>query len=121
MIQTSCSELLVDTNIHDHAVAYEQFTKMAELFKWEFSPPLSKEILRDIIKDSKNDSREIQLAVYDEDGNSAAIRYGNNGYLDTGFRFDSECNDWDIKCYPIFKVAIEQLNGNLIACDGGTE
>lgn len=119
MIQTSCSELLVDTAIHDPEIAYNQFTRVAELFKWEFSPPLSVEILRDI-KDLGEKCGAIKLSVYDKDGNSAAVEYGSNGYLDTGFRFDSGCNDWDYHCYPIFKAAIEQLNGKLIACDGGT-
>lgn len=119
MIQTSCSELLVDTTIHDPEIAYNQFTRVAELFKWEFSPPLSIEILKEI-KLLGDSGDRIRLSVYDKGGNSAAIQYGSNGYINTGFRFDSDCNDWDRKCYPIFKIAMEHLDGNLIACDGGT-
>jgi hypothetical protein len=120
MIQTSCSELLVDTKIHDYQDAFVHFSKIAKLHNWEFSPPLSMEILQQIKKEGEGRHETTRLAVYDKDGNSAVIQYGDNGYLKTGFRFDSECNNWDEKCYPIFKIAINELNGELIACDGGS-
>jgi hypothetical protein len=56
--------------------------------------------------------------VYDRHGNYAKIEYGDNGYITTGYRFDSE-GECNLSCFPIFRKAIEKLNGMLIACDGG--
>ena len=120
MIQTSCSELLVDTAIHDHQDAFIHFSKIAKLHNWEFSPPLTMDILKTIMIEGVDGRFETRLAVYDKHGNSAAIQYGENGYIKTGFRFDSECNHCDDKCFPIFKIAIDELGGELISCDGGS-
>lgn len=120
MIQTSCSELLVDTKITDEQDAFVHFNKIAKLHNWEFSPPLTMDILKQIKLEGEDGHETTRLAVYDKDGNSAVIQYGDNGYIHTGFRFDSECNHCDDKCFPIFQIAIEELNGKLIACDGGS-
>jgi len=117
IIQTSCSELLVDTAIHDPAEAYQRFTEMFESLGWETSPPLTVELLEQLKRD---ENEEMDVVVYDADGNRATLQYGYNGYVTTGYRFDSRCNDWDHLCYPIFKGAIERLGGELISCDGGT-
>ena len=120
MIQTSCSELLVDTSIHDYQDAFVHFSKIAKLHNWEFSPPLTMDILRQIKTEGEDGHNKTRLAVYDKEGNSTVIQYGNNGYIHTGFRFDSECSHYDERCFPIFKIAIDELGGELIACDGGS-
>jgi len=117
IIQTSCSELLVDTAIHDPVEAYERFSKLFRVLEWETSPPLTVELLDQLKRD---EDKKMDVVVYDTEGNRAALQYGDNGYITTGYRFDSRCNDWDKFCYPIFKEAIERLGGELICCDGGT-
>jgi hypothetical protein len=117
IIQTSCSELLVDTAIHDPVAAYERFSELFKELGWETSPPLTVELLEQLKQDK--DGR-MDVVVYDAKGNRAALQYGDNGYITTGYRFDSRCNDWDHLCYPIFKEAIEKLGGEIISCDGGT-
>jgi len=121
IIQTSCSELLVDTAIHDPKIALERFTKLFKDLEWESSPPLTLEVLESIKKQSESSPDEYGLAVtvYDSKGNRASLQYGDNGYVHTGYRFDSECNHGDELCYPIFYEAIERMNGELISCDGG--
>lgn len=114
IIQSSCSELLVDTTIHDPVEAYNRFRELFQALSWEISPPLTIELLERLKQDA------LDVVVYDVNGNRAALLYGDNGYITTGYRFDSMCNDWDRLCYPIFKEAIEKLGGELISCDGGT-
>jgi len=92
-----------------------------ELFRaleWETSPPLTVELLEQLKRD---EDEKMDVVVYDAKGNRAALQYGYNGYITTGYRFDSRCNDWDQFCYPIFKEAIERLGGELISCDGGAK
>jgi len=115
IIQTSCSELLVDTAIHNPVEAYERFSELFRVLEWETSPPLTIGLLEQL-----KQGEEMDIVVYDANGNRAALQYGNNGYITTGYRFDSRCNDWDQLCYPIFREAIEKLDGELICCDGGT-
>jgi len=118
IIQTSCSELLVDTAIHDPEKALERFTKLFKALEWESSPPLTVELLEELKK--QQDERGLDILVYDAKGNRAALEYGDNGYISTlGYYFDSECNHGDELCYPIFYEAINRLNGELMACDGG--
>ena len=130
--QTSCSELLVDTSIHNPEVAFARFTELFAALKWSSSPPLSIAVLAEIkangeartararAEDYDTYIPTMQALVFDALGNSCYLEYGDNGYLDTGFRFDSNCDHVDSKCFPIFKVAIERLGGKLIACDGGS-
>ncbi len=118
MIQTSCSELLVDTKIHDPEEALEAFRKLFKACGFESSPPLTVKIL-EALKD-KDESDRLNVMVFDGSGNRCFLEYGNNGYIaELGFRFDSHCNDYDTRCYPIFKEVIARLNGELISCDGG--
>ena len=127
MIQTSCSELLVDTQIHDPEEALKKITKLMELCGWESSPPVTLELLG-ALKHHKEAPRfeevvkEVpEIVIFDKEGNRAFLEYGDNGYLEwLGYRFDSHCNHVDSGCYPIFQKAIEKLNGKLIACDGGS-
>jgi len=118
IIQTSCSELLVDTAIHDPKEAFERFTELFKALEWETSPPLTVELL-EAIKNMPEEEQQ-DIVVYDSEGNRATLEYGDNGYITTlGYRFDSHCNDWDVLCYPIFYEVINKLNGELISCDGG--
>jgi len=117
IIQTSCSELLVDTAIHDPKEALERFNHLLDVLKWESSPPLTLELLQELKEDAEE---RLRVVIYDAEGNRAMLQYGDNGYVTTGYRFDSCCNDGDDLCYPIFYEAINKLNGNLIFCDGGT-
>ncbi len=120
IMQTSCSELLVDTRIFDEKKALEIFTKMFKELNWESSPPLSIELLKKL-KETKDDyDTQPDVVIYDKKGNRAWLEYGDNGYITTGFRFDSRCNHVDSQCFPIFKEAIDKLRGELIACDGGS-
>jgi len=123
IIQTSCSELLVDTAIHDPEVAFKKFSVLFEAVEWECSPPLTEELLKGIktVSDDGVYSDRIDVVVYDKYGNRTSLEYGKNGYIYTGFRFDSNCNDCDSSCYPIFKIAIDKLEGKLISCDGGSD
>ena len=117
MIQTSCSELLVDTAIHDPQVAFERFSALFAELNWETSPTLTVELLAALkAADGVNGP---PIVVYDRDGNRTSIEYGDNAYIHTGFRFDSDCNHVDHKCFPIFQAAIERLDGEMRACDGG--
>jgi hypothetical protein len=130
IIQTSCSELLVDTQIHDPEDAFRQFNSLFKTVGWESSPPLSLELLKalkeraeeEILPDDKRyDNLEtIEITVYDKNGNRAWLEYGSNGYITTGYRFDSHYNQGDDQCYPIFREAIERLGGEMHACDGGS-
>ena len=116
MIQTSCSELLVDTAIHDPEGALAIFQKIFQRFGYESSPPLSLEVM----EAKKEDNETVEITVYDKDGNRCWLEYGDNGYIDTlGYRFDSHCSDYDSGCYPIFKAIIEEAAGQLYSCDGG--
>jgi len=119
MIQTSCSELLVDTTIYDPQVAFERFSALFAELNWETSPTLTIELLAALKAAGDQDIDGPPIAVYDRDGNRTSIEYGDNGYINTGFRFDSDCAHSDHKCYPIFKAAIERLGGEMRACDGG--
>lgn len=121
IIQTSCSELLVDTAIHKPEVALERFNALFKECGWESSPPLTLQVLKDI-KEDRTGYRTLygNVIVYDKDGNRATLEYGDNGYVTTGYRLDASCNHGDIGCFPIFRGAIERLNGELISCDGGS-
>jgi len=114
MIQTSCSELLVDTKIEDAGEALKKFSKLFKEVGWESSPPLTLTVLNEL-----KDEHFPEVMVYDALGNRASLQYGDNGYQHTGFRLDSGCSDYDEKCYPIFQIAIKKLDGELISCDGG--
>ena len=121
MIQTSCSELLVDTRIVDPKIAFDRFSKLFNEVGWESSPSLSVELLKQVKSESKSSSGTPQeVVVYDKFGNRAWLEFGDNAYTTTGYRFDSQGNHGDDQCYPIFKVAIEKLNGSLKAYDGGS-
>ena len=127
IILSSCSELLVDTGIYDPEIAYERLTQFMEKNEMESSPPLSVDLLKHMKSENERYERELdesyereEVTIYDKAGNRAWLEYGSNGYITTGFRFDSKCNDWDGKCYPIFKHAIDELSGGIISCDGGT-
>ena len=121
MFQNSCSELLVDTAIHSSKDAFEKFSHIAELFGWKFSPVLTVELLEALKADDNHENGGgMSIEVYDADENKAYIEYGSNGYIHTGFRFDSQCCHCDTRCFSFFEAAIEKLNGKLIACDGGS-
>ena len=127
IIYTSCSELLVDTKITDPATAYDRFTKLFAELGWETSPPLSLNLLQRMHKANDNDPKDTvftepipELVVYDRNGNRAWIEYGDNGYTTTGFRFDTHGNQCDEQAFPIFKEAIDRLDGSLEAYDGGS-
>jgi len=121
IIQSSCSELLVDTRLVHPVDAYKRFTALFAELGWESSPPLTLELLEEIQKSVNYNTGETQteVTIYDAEGNRAWLEYGDNGYITTGYRFDSQCSDYDLSCYPIFRVAIERLHGQLISCDGG--
>lgn len=129
MLQTSCSELLVDTHIDDPEKALGHFIVLFRDMGWEASPPLSLLALERVKgewleynKDMDGDTpRPEEMFVYDAKGNYAWLEYGGNGYIETGFRLDSHCNDYDHNCYPLFRAAIDQLGAELIACDGGSK
>ncbi len=118
--QTSCSELLVDTAIYKPKKALKIFSRMFKELEWECNPVLSLELLKQLEKANGDYEKEPEIVVYDRKGNRAYLQYGDNGYITTGYRFDSQCNQCDDRCFPIFKEAIEKLNGELIACDGGS-
>ena len=141
IIQTSCSELLVDTAIHDPKKAFEEITSLMKVFDWESSPPLTVELLKllkypDIEGGGGSEEERFQyverklqgeptrapeIVIYDKEGNRAFLEYGDNGNIETlGYRFDSQCVHRDSSCYPIFKAAIKHLKGRLIVCDGGS-
>lgn len=71
--------------------------------------------------ESYNDAKSAipEVTVYDSEGNRAVLEYGDNGYVRTGFRADSQCNQCDASCFPIFK-ALEDAGGRMISCDGGS-
>lgn len=119
IIQTSCSELLVDTAIHDPEVAFERFNPLFSELGWETSPPLTLALLQKIKRDADREGQDFDVTVFDAEGNRASLEYGGNGYITTGYRFDTNCNDWDVLCFPIFREAIERLGAELVACDGG--
>jgi len=119
IIQTSCSELLVDTAIHDPQEALDKFTHLLEVLGWESSPPLTLKLLERMKEYNPDLDLGPDIIVYDIEGNRAALYYGNNGYIDCGYYLDYQCNHGDSLCYPIFHEAIRILNGRLIACDGG--
>lgn len=117
MIQSSCSELLVDTQIHDPLVAFNNFTKLFQTMQWESSPPLTVKLLKQL----KRKGSDRSVLVYDAFGNRCYLEYGNNGYIsDLGYRLDSGCNHCDTRCFPMFKAAIEHMYGELHSCDGGS-
>ena len=120
IIQTSCSELLVDTAIHNAKKALKRFTQLFKEVEWESSPPISLKLLQELKVNTHDEQYHKTIMIYDKYGNRAYLEYGDNWYIITGYRLDSSCNHCDEQCYPIFKVAIEKLNGKLIACDGGT-
>jgi hypothetical protein len=128
MFQSSCSELLVDTAIHDPEEALRRFTTLFNAHGLDSSPPLTLEVLEELKAwhELTYDEREsgdytpVNVVVFDKDGNRVELEYGHNGYIHTGYRFDSGCADYDHRCFPIFKKAIDILGGELIACDGGT-
>ncbi len=124
MIQTSCSELLVDTKIYDVEEAYTILSKLFKNLGWEISPPLSIELLEKIKNagdyDYSGEDTITDVIVYSKDGDRAYLEYGDNGYITTGFRFDSRCDQCDVKCFPIFEKTMENIEGSkIIACDGG--
>ena len=122
MIQTSCSELLVDTQLHDANTAYIQLSELFKQFSLEVNPKLSAELLRKIQNQSKEEYSDghTEVIVFDKAGNRCWLEYGDNGYMQTGFRLDTHCNHGDEKCFPIFKIALNNLaNSELYACDGG--
>jgi hypothetical protein len=124
IIQTSCSELLVDTGIYEPKDALKKLTQLFKDCQWESSPPLSLDMLEKLKESFDEDSgydNHIEVLVYDKIGNRAWLEYGDNGYITTGYRFDSHCNQCDSLCFPIFKEAIERLNGEMTACDGGSK
>ena len=125
IIQTSCSELLVDTAIYEPGEALERLSKLFEDIGWESSPPLTLEVLEMLKTESENEEfdgmeEKQDVVIYDIHGNRAKLEYGENGYITTGYRFDSQCNHGDELCYPIFHEVIKRINGELIACDGGS-
>jgi len=126
IIQSSCSELLVDTRIFDAKEAYEKFIRMFNNFEWDTEPKLSFDLLKKLIEESELEEfpeHRTEIMVYDKDGNKAWIEYGNNGYIMTGFRFDSHCNHSDSQCFPIFWRALREFkkeDAELISCDGGS-
>jgi len=118
MFQSSCSELLVDTNIHDPQLAFEKFTRISKLRRWECSPTMTIELLV-AMKASPDDS--LKIGIYNADGNLATLEYGDNGYIHTGFRVDSGCNHSDRNTFPILDDVLQGVDGaELIACDGGS-
>jgi len=111
MIYNSCSELLVDTKLYDPEQALVRFERMFQRLGWESSPRLTLKSLLGVMEGNP-------ITVYDKDGNRASLRYGDNGYADHGFYFDSDCNDLDDRCYPIFR-AVEEEGGDVLVYDGG--
>lgn len=118
IIQASCSELLVDTQIHDPKKALDKISQLMKLCHWESSFSLSIELLERFKTATYEDRPDVM--IYDKEGNRAWLEYGENGYIHTGFRFDSQCNHGDSQCFPIFKEAIDRLNGEMHSCDGGS-
>jgi hypothetical protein len=119
--------LLVDTAIHDPGQAYKKISKLMEICDWESSPKLSVELLDQLKKErlsQRYDDPDIPplpvIVIYDKDGNRCFLEYGPNGYSDTlGYRFETLCNHGDTRTYPLFKRAIEILEGELLSFDGG--
>jgi len=124
IVQNSCSELLVDTRIYNVEEAFQEFSALFELCNWDCSPPLSKELLQTLKAEAESidgeDRLREEVTVYDKNGNRAWVQYGDNGYITTGFRFDTDCNHHDVLCFPIFKKVIDFLDGELISLDGGS-
>jgi hypothetical protein len=116
IIQTSCSELLVDTAIQDAQEALSTFSALFKELNWGCSPPLTLKNLKALQGEEEHED----IMVFDADGNRAYLQFGGNGYITTGYRFDSHCNHGDTQCYPIFKAAIDRLGAELHSCDGGT-
>ena len=120
IIQTSCSELLVDTKLHDVNIAYKQIKMLFDKFELASDPLLSKELLKEL-KESCEKEYRLEIMIYDKLGNRCWLEYGDNGYTETGFRFDTHCNHGDEKCFPIFKKALNNLKqSELEAYDGGS-
>ena len=123
MIQTSCSELLVDTKLYNVAIAYRQLKMLFDKFEMTSDPPISVALLKKLKENSLNEDEEIEdfeIMIYDKLGNRCWLEYGYNGYINTGFRFDTHCSDWDEKCFPIFKISLDNLKqSELYCCDGG--
>ena len=127
MRQSSCSELLVDTVICDPEKALKKFLDLFKEVGWDSSPPLTLELLIDLKEKSEkkyaSENYDIDIPdilVFDDRGNQAYLEYGGNGYITTGYRFDSHCNHGNVSCYPIFFQAIQKLGGTLHSCDGGS-
>jgi len=133
MIQTSCSELLVDTKLHDVDIAYKQLKMLFEKFEIASDPLLSAELLRKLKDNSSkeckdnsskeyDDREDFEVIVYDKFGNRCWLEYGYNGYVDTGFRLDTHCSHGDERCFPIFKTSLDNLKqSELYTHDGGSE
>lgn len=122
IIQTSCSELLVDTAIHNPKEAFEQFKELFKEYNLKSSPPITVKLLQKMkdIEESDNEDRErLEVTIFDNEGHQASLEYGNNGYIHTGFRVDTGCHDYDENAYPILNAVEEYLNGEPIVCDGG--
>jgi hypothetical protein len=127
MIQTSCSELLVDTGIHDPKEAFEKITNLMKVCGWESAPKITEKLLATLKHQNEpqyfdeKDEKAPEILIFDKVGNRCWLCYGENGYISSlGYRFETNCNHGDSRCYPIFKEAIDRLGGELISCDGGS-
>lgn len=105
-------------------MAYKQLKMLFEKFKIASDPPLSIELLKKLKKNSLKeykDHENFEIIVYDKFGNRCWLEYGYNGYTHTGFRLDTHCNHGDTRCFPIFKVSLDNLKqSKLYSWDGGS-
>jgi hypothetical protein len=124
MLQTSCSELLVDTRIHDPEEALARLTALFAKHGWDSSPPLTLEVLREV-KARTQEEREARdtfnqgVFIYDSHGNGAWLEYAS-GYLPTGYHLCTHHCHHNASFFPLMKVIVDELAGKLVACDGGS-
>jgi hypothetical protein len=114
IIQTSCSELLVDTRVSDPQKAYARFSKLFEKVGWFTTPELTLETLTQLKE------KKLERIVIEDPMNKgqAHLLYSDDDDVTVGYIIEGDW-DYDEKAYPIFKTATEKMGGTLKTYDGG--
>ena len=120
IVQTSCSELLVDTRITDAATAYTVLTELAKKMGWEFSPPLTVEELEALKEEKDYCEDDNSVEIFARKGENATLLYGDNGYAEHGYYIEAE-GDYYNPSYHILKGILDNIQqATLLAYDGGS-
>jgi hypothetical protein len=124
ILQTSCSELLVDTRIHDPEEAFTRFRALFAKHGWESSPPLTLELLKRVKAEGDWDAptwkvEPVEVVVSDQRGNRAWLVYDHTGNPESGFRLGTNHMLADERCFPLLKVMAEEFATRVVD-DGAT-